>query len=85
MLPCSATPSLSLNNNLQCVSDNLIQVILHGIVSPFPATRLYAPFKDSMTDKRIAELFLAAATRAGKPPWTGVDAAIARIKSASIH
>jgi len=51
-------PSLSLNSNLHStVPDNLIQVILHGIASPASSDLGYMPpFKDSMTDRQVAEL-----------------------------
>jgi nicotinate dehydrogenase subunit B len=82
-------PSLSLNSNLHsAVPDNLIQVILHGIATPVSSDLGYMPgFKDSMTDGQIAELvaWLRQQFAPGKPAWTGVDAAIARAKSASIH
>jgi nicotinate dehydrogenase subunit B len=82
-------PSLSLNSNLHStVPDNLIQVILHGIASPASSDLGYMPgFKDSMTDNQIAGLvsYLRQQFAPGKPAWTGVDAAIARIKPASIH
>jgi nicotinate dehydrogenase subunit B len=82
-------PSLALNSNLHgAVPDNLIQVILHGIASPASSDLGYMPgFKDSMTDKQIAELvsWLRQQFAPGKPAWTGLDAAIARVKSAAIH
>ena len=82
-------PSLSLNSNLHsAVPDNLIQVILHGIASPAASDLGYMPgFKDSMTDKQIAELvsYLRQQFAPGKAAWTGMDAAIARVKSAAIH
>jgi nicotinate dehydrogenase subunit B len=82
-------PSLSLNSNLHStVPDNLIQVVLHGIASPVSSDLGYMPpFKDSMTDRQVAELvsWLRQQFAPGKPAWTGVDAAIARAKSAAIH
>ena len=82
-------PSLSLNSNLHsAVPDNLIQVILHGIASPAASDLGYMPgFKDSMTDRQIAELvsYLRQQFAPGKAAWTGMDAAIARVKSAAIH
>ncbi|MBR1121186.1 molybdopterin-dependent oxidoreductase [Bradyrhizobium lablabi] len=81
-------PSLSLNSNLHsAVPDNLIQVILHGIASPVSSDLGYMPaFKDSLTDRQIAELvsWLRQQFAPGKPAWTGVDAAIARVKSAGL-
>jgi nicotinate dehydrogenase subunit B len=82
-------PSLSLNSNLHsAVPDNLIQVILHGIASPVSSDLGYMPpFKDSMTDRQIAELvsYLRQQFAPGKPAWTGLDGAISRAKSAVIH
>jgi nicotinate dehydrogenase subunit B len=63
-------------------------VILYGIASPVSSDLGYMPpFKDSMTDRQIAELvsYLRQQFAPGRPAWTGIDAAIARIKSASIH
>jgi nicotinate dehydrogenase subunit B len=77
-------PSLALNSNLHAtVPDNLIQVILHGIASPASSDLGYMPpFKDSMTDHQIAELvsYLRRQFAPEKPAWTGVPAAIGRIR-----
>ncbi len=77
-------PSLALNSNLHAaVPDNLIQVILHGIVSPVSSNLGYMPpFKDSMTDDQLAELvsYLRRQFAPEKPAWTGVQAAISRIR-----
>jgi nicotinate dehydrogenase subunit B len=77
-------PSLALNSNLHAtVPDNLIQVILHGIASPVSSDLGYMPpFKDSMTDDQLAELvaYLRQQFAPGKPAWTGVRAAIDRIR-----
>jgi nicotinate dehydrogenase subunit B len=82
-------PSLSLNSNLHSdVPDNLIQVILHGIAAPVSAELGYMPaFKDSLSDRQLAELvgYLRKQFAPGKPAWNGIDAAIARLKSAPIH
>lgn len=82
-------PSLSLNSNLHSDRpDNLIQVILHGIINPVSSDLGYMPgFKDSMNDRQMAELlaYLRRQFAPGKPAWTGVEAAIARAKSAAIH
>jgi nicotinate dehydrogenase subunit B len=82
-------PSLSLNSNVHSdVPDNLIQVILHGIAAPVSSDLGYMPaFKDSLTDRQLAELigYLRRQFAPGKPAWTGVDTAIARLKSAPIH
>jgi nicotinate dehydrogenase subunit B len=77
-------PSLALNSNLHAtVPDNLIQVILHGIASPVSSDLGYMPsFKDSLTDDQLAELvsYLRQQFAPGKPTWTGVQAAISRIR-----
>jgi nicotinate dehydrogenase subunit B len=65
------------------VPDNLIQVVLHGIASPVSSDLGYMPaFKDSMTDDQLAELviYLRRQFAPEKPAWTGVQAAISRIR-----
>jgi nicotinate dehydrogenase subunit B len=80
-------PSLALNSNLHSAApDNLIQVILHGISAPASSDLGYMPgFKDSFNDRQIAELlsWLRRQFAPDKPPWTGVDAAIGRLRRAS--
>ena len=82
-------PSLALNSNLHSdVPDNLIQVVLHGIAKPASSDLGYMPaFKGSFTDRQLAELvaYLRAQFAPSKPAWTGIDTAIARLKSARIH
>jgi nicotinate dehydrogenase subunit B len=77
-------PSLALNSNLHsAVPDNLIQVILHGITMPASSDLGYMPaFKDSMTDAQIAELvgYLRQQFAPGKPPWSGVSAAVSQAR-----
>jgi nicotinate dehydrogenase subunit B len=77
-------PSLALNSNLHAtVPDNLIQVILHGIAAPASSDLGYMPaFKDSMTDDQLAELvsYLRQQFAPERPAWTGVQAAIGRIR-----
>jgi nicotinate dehydrogenase subunit B len=77
-------PALALNSNLHSTApDNLIQVILHGIARPASSDLGYMPgFKDSMNDTQIAELvsFLRQQFAPDKPAWTGVDAAVVRIR-----
>ena len=77
-------PSLALNSNLHAAApDNLIQVILHGIASPVSSDLGYMPaFKDSLTDDQLAELvsYLRQQFAPEKPAWTGVPAAISRIR-----
>jgi nicotinate dehydrogenase subunit B len=80
-------PSLALNSNLHAaIPDNLIQVILHGIASPASSDLGYMPaFKDSMSDDQLAELvcYLRRQFAPEKPAWTGVQAAIGRIRQGS--
>ena len=82
-------PSLALNSNLHsAVPDNLIQVILHGISSPVSSDLGYMPaFKDSMTDDQVAGLvsYLRQQFAPGKPPWSGVAAAVGRARSGPAH
>jgi nicotinate dehydrogenase subunit B len=82
-------PSLALNSNLHsAVPDNLIQVILHGIASPVSSDLGYMPgFRDSFNDRQVAELvtYLRQQFAPGKPPWTGVDAAIGRARQAKLR
>ena len=82
-------PSLSLNSNVHSdVPDNLIQVILHGIAAPVSPELGYMPaFRGSLSDRQLGELvgYLRRQFAPGKPAWSGIDAAIARLKSAPIH
>jgi nicotinate dehydrogenase subunit B len=77
-------PSLALNSNLHAaVPDNLIQVILHGIATPVSSDLGYMPaFKDSMSDGQIAELvsYLRQQFAPQNPAWTGIRAAIMRLR-----
>jgi nicotinate dehydrogenase subunit B len=82
-------PSLSLNSNVHSdVPDNLIQVILHGVAAPVSPDLGYMPgFRDSFTDRQLAELvaYLRRQFAPDKPAWTNIDAAVSRLKSATIH
>jgi nicotinate dehydrogenase subunit B len=82
-------PSLALNSNLHSTApDNLIQVILHGIAAPASSDLGYMPgFKASFNDRQIAELvsYLRRQFAPDKPPWTGIDAAIGRLRQATAH
>lgn len=77
-------PSLALNSNLHStIPDNLIQVILHGIAKPAVTDLGYMPaFKDSVTDGQVAELvaYLRRQFAPDKPAWSGIEAAIGRIR-----
>jgi nicotinate dehydrogenase subunit B len=77
-------PSLALNSNLHsAVPDNLIQLILHGIAKPAATDLGYMPaFKDSLTDSQVAELavYLRRQFAPDKPAWTGIQAAVGRIR-----
>jgi len=82
-------PSLSLNSNLHSdVPDNLIQVILHGVTAPVSSDLGYMPaFRNALTDRQLAELvtYLRQQFAPGKPAWKGIEATIARLKTAAIH
>jgi nicotinate dehydrogenase subunit B len=77
-------PSLALNSNLHSgVPDNLIQIVLHGIASPASRDLGYMPgFRDSLSDDQLAELvsYLRRQFAPDKPVWTGVRAAIERVR-----
>jgi nicotinate dehydrogenase subunit B len=77
-------PSLALNSNLHSATpDNLIQVILHGIVKPAFSDLGYMPaFKDSMNDMQVAELvsYLRRQFAPDKPGWADVTSAVERIR-----
>ncbi|NPV23487.1 molybdopterin cofactor-binding domain-containing protein [Bradyrhizobium aeschynomenes] len=82
-------PSLALNSNLHgATPDNLIQVILHGIMKPASSDLGYMPaFKDHLSDAQLAGLvsYLRGQFAPDKPAWTGVDAVVSRIRSAQPH
>ncbi|MGJ4891414.1 molybdopterin cofactor-binding domain-containing protein [Bradyrhizobium sp. HKCCYLRH3099] len=82
-------PSLALNSNLHSTTpDNLIQVILHGIMKPASSDLGYMPaFKDHLSDAQLAELvsYLRGQFAPDKPAWTDVDAAVSRIRSTTPH
>ena len=78
-------PSLALNSNLHSASpDNLIQDRAAGIATPASSDLGYMPgFKDSLSDDQLAGLvsFLRRQFAPGKPPWTGVEAAVGRVRA----
>jgi nicotinate dehydrogenase subunit B len=80
-------PSLALNSNLHSrTPDNLVQVILHGIMRPASSDLGYMPaFKGAMSDEQLAELvgYLRKQFAPDKPAWTDVGAAVARIRTAA--
>jgi nicotinate dehydrogenase subunit B len=80
-------PSLALNSNLHSrTPDNLVQVILHGIMRPASSDLGYMPaFRDNMSDGQIAELvaYLRKQFAADKPAWTDTSATVARIRAAA--
>jgi nicotinate dehydrogenase subunit B len=80
-------PSLALNSNLHsATSDNLVQVILHGIAEPVSSDLGYMPaFKGSMSDTQVEALvsFLRQQFAPGKPAWTGVGETVARVRSSA--
>ena len=87
-LPLFGTrPSLALNSNLHsATSDNLVQVVLHGIAEPVSSDLGYMPaFKNSMSDAQVEELvtFLRKQFAPDKPAWTGVRETIARVRNST--
>lgn len=84
-----ARPSLALNTNVHSSTpDNLIQVILHGIAKPAVTDLGYMPaFKGSLNDRQVADLV--AYTRKqfapDKAAWSDVEAAVARLRKATVH
>ncbi|MBR0847499.1 molybdopterin-dependent oxidoreductase [Bradyrhizobium diazoefficiens] len=80
-------PSLSLNSNLHsATSDNLVQIILHGIAEPVSSDLGYMPaFKASMSDAQVEELvsFLRRQFAPDKPAWRGVRETITRVRSSA--
>ncbi|MGV7213818.1 molybdopterin cofactor-binding domain-containing protein [Bradyrhizobium sp. UFLA05-112] len=80
-------PSLSLNSNLHSAKpDNLVQVILHGIIEPASSDLGYMPaFKHSMSDAQVEELvaFLRKQFAPDKPAWTGIRETITRVKASA--
>lgn len=87
-LPLFGTrPSLALNSNLHsATSDNLVQVVLHGIAEPVSSDLGYMPaFKNSMSEAQVEELvtFLRKQFAPDKPAWTGVRETIARVRTST--
>ncbi|MGY3410720.1 mono/diheme cytochrome c family protein [Bradyrhizobium sp. GM5.1] len=80
-------PSLALNSNLHsATSDNLVQIILHGIAEPVSSNLGYMPaFKNSMSDAQVEELvtFLRKQFAPDRPAWIGVKETIARVRAAA--
>ncbi|KJC52273.1 molybdopterin cofactor-binding domain-containing protein [Bradyrhizobium sp. LTSP857] len=80
-------PSLALNSNLHsATSDNLVQVILHGIAEPVSSDLGYMPaFKNSMSDAQVEQLvtFLRGQFAPDKPAWTSVRETIARVRTST--
>jgi nicotinate dehydrogenase subunit B len=78
---------LALNSNLHAERpDNLLRVILEGIAEPaLPGLGHMPSFRYALDDRQIADL--AAHVRStyapDKPPWTGLEAAAARMRSAT--
>ncbi|MET4294837.1 nicotinate dehydrogenase subunit B [Bradyrhizobium sp. LB8.2] len=79
-----ARPSLALNSNLHSeTSDNLVQIILHGIAEPVSSDLGYMPaFKNSMSDAQVEELvtFLRKQFAPDRPAWTGVRETVSRLR-----
>ena len=77
-------PSLALNSNLHAATpDNLIQVILHGIMAPVSSDLGYMPaFGDHLSDDQLADLvgYLRQQFAPGKPPWRDVPGVVTRLR-----
>ncbi|QET04757.1 c-type cytochrome [Cupriavidus pauculus] len=82
-------PSLALNTNLHSARpDNVIQAVMHGISAPPHAGIGYMPgFADSLDDEQVSGLvhYLRARFAPDAPAWTGVEDAVARIRSQPSH
>jgi len=80
-------PSLALNTNLHSArSDNLVQVILHGIAEPVSSDLGYMPaFKNSMSDAQVEQLvtFLRQQFAPDRPAWSGVRETITRVRASA--
>jgi nicotinate dehydrogenase subunit B len=79
-----ARPSLALNSNLHsATSDNLVQIILHGIAEPVSSDLGYMPaFKNSMSDAQVEELvtFLRKQFAPDRPAWNDVRETVTRLR-----
>ncbi len=78
-------PDLAFNSNLQAARpDNLIRIILGGV--PDPAVSGMGPmpaFGPVLPDSQVADLvgFLRRHYAPGRPGWTGLDQAVARLRA----
>lgn len=79
-------PALALNSNVHATRpDNLIRVILDGIPSPAARDLGDMPaFRDSLDDGQVAALvrYIRAKFAPDAKPWEGVEAEVARLRSA---
>ena len=84
-----ANVPLALNSNLHSDRpDNLLQVIVHGISEPASRELGFMPgFGDALSDAQIAELagYLRQRYAPGRPAWTDVPAALARVRAGPAH
>ncbi|WP_197424944.1 c-type cytochrome [Bordetella sp. N] len=75
-------PVLSLNTNITAAEpDNLIKVVLAGIVEPAHSGLGYMPgFADTLSDGQVADLleYLRGQYAPQSPAWTGLNEAVAR-------
>ncbi|MFY3384088.1 molybdopterin cofactor-binding domain-containing protein [Paracidovorax sp. MALMAid1276] len=80
---------LALNTNLHSDRpDNLLQVIVHGIQSPATRDIGFMPgFGHALSDAQITELagYMRQRYAPGRPPWTDVPAALARVRASPAH
>lgn len=84
-----ANVPLALNSNLHSDRpDNLLQVIVHGIREPASRELGFMPgFGDALSDAQIAELagYMRQRYAPGRPAWTDVPAALARVRAGPAH
>ncbi|MCE2563281.1 molybdopterin cofactor-binding domain-containing protein [Komagataeibacter sp. FNDCF1] len=78
-------PQLALNSNIWADSpDNLIRILLDGVPAPVHSAQTVMPaYRNLMSDRQLAQLigYLRDTVAAGKPAWTDLEAAIARIRA----
>jgi nicotinate dehydrogenase subunit B len=77
---------LALNSNVHSTRpDNLLRVILEGIADPsLPGLGHMPAFREALDDRQIADVasYIRRAYAPQRPPWQGLEAAVARLRSA---
>ena len=78
-------PSLALNTGVYAATpDNLLQVILHGIMQPARSDLGYMPgFGGSLNDRQIADLaaYIRQRFAGSQPAWSNLPASLARLRA----